>query len=38
VVLCRAERNTAPMEAVAAEIHDLLVDALGNRREPDVRP
>ncbi len=26
--MCRAERSTAPLEAVATEIHDLLVHAL----------
>lgn len=31
VVLCRAQQSTAPMEAVAAEIHDLLVHALNSR-------
>lgn len=31
VILCRAEQNTVPMEAVAAEIHDLLVHALSDR-------
>ena len=35
VVMCRAEQSTAPMEAVAAEIHDLLVSALGNRPETE---
>ena len=38
VVLCRAEQSSAPMEAVAAEIHDLLVDALSNGPEPKARP
>jgi len=38
VVLCRAEQSTTPMEAVAAEIHDLLVDALSNGPEPKARP
>ncbi|WAZ19235.1 TetR/AcrR family transcriptional regulator [Streptomyces cinnabarinus] len=28
VIMCRAERSTAPLEAVATEIHDLLVHAL----------
>ena len=31
VILCRAEQSTAPMEAVATEIHDLLVHALSTR-------
>lgn len=31
VILCRAEQSTVPMEAVAAEIHDLLVHALDDR-------
>ena len=38
VVLCRAEQSIAPMEAVAAEIHDLLVGALGNRPKTDPEP
>ena len=37
VVLCRAEQSTVPMEAVAAEIHDLLVGALSNRPAPEAR-
>ncbi|WP_413099161.1 TetR/AcrR family transcriptional regulator [Streptomyces sp. Inha503] len=28
VIMCRAERSTAPLEAAAAEIHDLLAHAL----------
>lgn len=28
VIMCRAERSLAPLEATAAEIHDLLVNAL----------
>ncbi|MFR9788626.1 TetR/AcrR family transcriptional regulator [Streptomyces sp. MB22_4] len=28
VIMCRAERSTAPLEAAAAEIHELLVHAL----------
>jgi AcrR family transcriptional regulator len=32
VIMCRGQQSTAPLEAVAAEIHDLLVHALGNRR------
>ncbi|MCL7425358.1 TetR/AcrR family transcriptional regulator [Streptomyces sp. YS415] len=31
VIMCRAERNTAPIEAAAAEIHDLLIYALRDR-------
>ncbi|MFJ9817329.1 TetR/AcrR family transcriptional regulator [Streptomyces sp. NPDC101151] len=31
VVLCRAERSPAPLDAAAAEIHDLLVHALPDR-------
>lgn len=31
VIMCRAERSTAPLEAAAAEIHDLLVYALRDR-------
>ncbi|MGW0816512.1 TetR/AcrR family transcriptional regulator [Streptomyces viridiviolaceus] len=35
VVLCRAQQSTAPMEAVATEVHDLLVHALTScRRAP----
>ncbi|MFE9566018.1 TetR/AcrR family transcriptional regulator [Streptomyces sp. NPDC006487] len=33
VIMCRAERSAAPIEAAAAEIHDLLVYALRERRE-----
>ncbi|WP_307783019.1 TetR/AcrR family transcriptional regulator [Streptomyces sp. MBT53] len=36
VVVSRAQQSSAPIEAVAAEIHDLLVLALGNR--PDAAP
>lgn len=36
VIMCRAERSTAPLEAAAAEIHDLLVYALPSR--PDSGP
>lgn len=35
VILCRAEQSTAPMEAVATEIHDLLVHALSTRPAAD---
>ena len=38
VVMCRAEQSTAPMEPVAAEIHDLLVHALDNRPAPHAGP
>ncbi|MCL3998236.1 TetR/AcrR family transcriptional regulator [Streptomyces lavenduligriseus] len=40
VIMCRAERSTAPIEAAAAEIHDLLLYALRDRRgaEPGPRP
>ena len=31
VVMCRAEQSTAPLEAAAAEIHDLLTHALRDR-------
>ncbi|MFD4232175.1 hypothetical protein [Streptomyces sp. NPDC058545] len=31
VIMCRAERSTAPMEANAVEIHDLPAHALRNR-------
>jgi AcrR family transcriptional regulator len=34
VIMCRAERSTAPLEAAATEIHDLLVHAL--RPQPGV--
>ncbi|MFF7754676.1 TetR/AcrR family transcriptional regulator [Streptomyces sp. NPDC007971] len=34
VVLCRAERSLAPLDAAAAEIHDLLVHALADRTGP----
>jgi len=30
VIMCRAPQRTSPMEAVAAEIDDLLVHALSN--------
>lgn len=29
--MCRAEQSTAPIEAAAAEIHDLLLHALRDR-------
>ncbi|CAM5664243.1 TetR/AcrR family transcriptional regulator [Streptomyces atroolivaceus] len=31
VIMCRAERSTAPIEAAAAEIHNLLIYALRDR-------
>ncbi|MET7642054.1 TetR/AcrR family transcriptional regulator [Streptomyces sp. NPDC005426] len=31
VIMCRAEQSTAPIEAAAAEIHDLLIYALRDR-------
>ncbi|MCN9244871.1 TetR/AcrR family transcriptional regulator [Streptomyces sp. RY43-2] len=36
VIMCRAEQSTAPLEAAAAEIHDLLTHAL--RERPDAGP
>ncbi|MER6953981.1 TetR/AcrR family transcriptional regulator [Streptomyces sp. NPDC000618] len=36
VVMCRAQQSSAPIEAVATEIHDLLVHALSSR--PDTGP
>ncbi|MGP3922469.1 TetR/AcrR family transcriptional regulator [Streptomyces sp. 8N616] len=40
VIMCRAEQSTAPLDAAAAEIHDLLVYALRTRPEtgPGPRP
>ncbi|MEU0838485.1 TetR/AcrR family transcriptional regulator [Streptomyces sp. NPDC005962] len=38
VIMCRAERSTAPLEAAAAEIHDLLLHALPHRPEAEPRP
>ncbi|MFI0776649.1 TetR/AcrR family transcriptional regulator [Streptomyces sp. NPDC021212] len=40
VIMCRAEQSTAPIEAAAAEIHDLLVQSLRQnaRSEPGTRP
>ncbi|MGW6908566.1 TetR/AcrR family transcriptional regulator [Streptomyces sp. NPDC054940] len=35
VIMCRAERSTAPLDDAAAEIHDLLVRALRDRPDPD---
>ncbi|MFJ9586149.1 TetR/AcrR family transcriptional regulator [Streptomyces acidicola] len=38
VIMCRAEQSTAPLEAAATEIHDLLVHALRNRPDPGQAP
>ncbi|WP_328996431.1 TetR/AcrR family transcriptional regulator [Kribbella sp. NBC_01245] len=39
VVMCRAERSIAPLEAAAGEIRDLLLHALANARaDQDARP
>lgn len=38
VVMCRAQQSSAPIEAVAAEIHDLLVHALSDRPGADSTP
>ncbi|MER7725788.1 TetR/AcrR family transcriptional regulator [Streptomyces sp. NPDC096323] len=38
VIMCRAERSTRPIEAAAAEIHDLLRYALRERPESEPRP
>ncbi|MGP3949227.1 TetR/AcrR family transcriptional regulator [Streptomyces sp. 7N604] len=40
VIMCRAEQSTAPLDAAAAEIHDLLVYVLRTRPEtgPGPRP
>ncbi|MPY52171.1 TetR/AcrR family transcriptional regulator [Streptomyces sp. K1PN6] len=38
VIMCRAEQSTAPLEAAATEIHDLLVHALRNRPDPGRAP
>jgi hypothetical protein len=38
VIMCRAERSTAPLDDAAAEIHDLLVHALRDRPGPDSEP
>lgn len=35
VIMCRAERSTAPLDDAAAEIHDLLARALRDRPDPD---
>ncbi|MCP3753621.1 TetR/AcrR family transcriptional regulator [Streptomyces sp. TBY4] len=38
VIMSRAERSTAPIEAAAAEIHDLLLHALRDRGEAEPPP
>jgi AcrR family transcriptional regulator len=38
VIMCRAEQSTAPIEAAAAEIHDLLLYVLRDRSEAEPRP
>ncbi|MEU3615144.1 TetR/AcrR family transcriptional regulator [Streptomyces sp. NPDC006872] len=38
VVMCRAQQSSAPIEAVATEVHDLLVHALSNRPDADPAP
>lgn len=41
VIMCRAEQSTAPIEAAATEIHDLLLHTLRDRpraAEPGPRP
>ncbi|WP_234356785.1 TetR/AcrR family transcriptional regulator [Streptomyces sp. NBRC 110028] len=38
VIMCRAEQSTAPLEAAAAEIHDLLLNALPQRPEAGSQP
>lgn len=38
VIMCRAEQSTAPIEAAAAEIHDLLLHALRDRSGAEPRP
>ncbi|MBP2047174.1 AcrR family transcriptional regulator [Streptomyces griseochromogenes] len=38
VVMCRAERSLAPLDAAAAEIRDLLLHALPDRSEPPAEP
>jgi AcrR family transcriptional regulator len=38
VIMCRAEQSTAPIEAAATEIHDLLVHVLPHRPETEPRP
>ncbi|MFH8485024.1 TetR/AcrR family transcriptional regulator [Streptomyces longisporoflavus] len=38
VIMCRAEQSTAPIEAAAAEIHDLLLYALRDRPGAQAAP
>ncbi|MFF0286728.1 TetR/AcrR family transcriptional regulator [Streptomyces sp. NPDC005262] len=38
VIMCRVERSTAPLEATALEIHDLLVHALRDRPDQGQAP
>ncbi|MGW0553623.1 TetR/AcrR family transcriptional regulator [Streptomyces sp. NPDC002926] len=38
VIMCRAERSAAPLEAAAGEIHDLLVHALRDRPDTGHEP
>ncbi|MEV0179911.1 TetR/AcrR family transcriptional regulator [Streptomyces sp. NPDC050625] len=38
VIMCRAERSTAPLDAAAAEINDLLAHALRDRPDTDRGP
>ncbi|MGW7042132.1 TetR/AcrR family transcriptional regulator [Streptomyces avermitilis] len=38
VIMCRAEQSVEPLEATAAEIHDLLVHALRDRPDTGLRP
>jgi AcrR family transcriptional regulator len=38
MIMCRAERSTAPLEAAAEEIHDLLLHALRDRPDTGHRP
>ncbi|MFI6650408.1 TetR/AcrR family transcriptional regulator [Streptomyces sp. NPDC050529] len=38
VIMCRAEQSTAPIEAAAVEIHDLLLHALRDRPGAEPRP
>ncbi|MFD4130590.1 TetR/AcrR family transcriptional regulator [Streptomyces globisporus] len=38
VIMCRAEQSTAPIEAAAAEIHDLLLCTLRDRPGTELQP
>jgi AcrR family transcriptional regulator len=38
ILLCRAERSIAPLEAVAEELHDLVAHALRDRPDPAPAP